>query len=322
MLVGRDAEAALSWIAANNVAKPPGSVTYTQMLNAKGGIECDLTVMRLGSDRYYIVTGTGFATHDFDWIRRSIPTGMAASLVDVTSANAVLALMGPNARAILSAVTADDVTNAAFPFATVREIRIAGAPVLAARITYVGELGWELHVPVEFAVTVYEALVDAGQPLGLVDAGYRAIESLRLEKGYRAWGADIGPDHSPAMAGLGWAMKLGTALPFQGREAIERAAGGKPPRLLAGFVTDDPDAVLLGRETIYRDGVAVGWLGSGGFGYTVGRPIGYGYVRAAAGVDRDFVLAGTYELEIAGERVPARVSLAPFYDPTGLRVRR
>jgi 4-methylaminobutanoate oxidase (formaldehyde-forming) len=321
VLVGRDAEAALSWIAANNVAKPVGSVVYTQMLNGKGGIECDLTVMRLAADRYYIVTGTGFGTHDFDWIRRSIPAGLAASLVDVTSSNAVLALMGPQARAILRAVTADDVSAEAFPFATARELRIAGAPVLAARITYVGELGWELHVPVEFAVAVYEALTAAGAPLGLVDAGYRAIESLRLEKGYRAWGSDIGPDHSPPMAGLGWAVKLRGDTPFQGRQAIERMAAEKLPRMLAGFTTDDPQAILLGRETIYRDGVAVGWLSSGGFGYTIGKPIGYGYVRSAAGVDRAFVLAGTYELEIAGERVPARVSLDPFYDPKGLRVR-
>jgi sarcosine dehydrogenase len=321
MLVGRDAEAALSWIAANNVAKPVGSVVYTQMLNEKGGIECDLTVMRLGADRYYIVTGTGFATHDFDWIRRSIPAGSDASLVDVTSANAVLALMGPQARAILQAVTEDDVSAEVFPFATAREIRIAGAPVLAARITYVGELGWELHIPVEFAVSVYEALTAAGAPLGMVDAGYRAIESLRLEKGYRAWGADIGPDHSPPMAGLGWAMKLGTDIPFQGRQAVERAVSQKLPRLFAGFTTEDSQAVLLGRETIYRDGVAVGWLSSGGFGYTIGRPIGYGYIRAEAGLDRAFVLGGTYELEIAGERVPAQVSLVPFYDPKGLRTK-
>jgi 4-methylaminobutanoate oxidase (formaldehyde-forming) len=321
LLVGRDAEPALSWIAANNVARPVGSVVYTQMLNAQGGIECDLTVMRLAADRYYVVTGTGFATHDFDWIRRSIPAGCAATLVDVTSANAVLALMGPRARAILQAVTADNVSAEGFPFATAREIRIAGAPVLAVRITYVGELGWELHVPVEFAITVYEALIEAGRPLGLVDAGYRTIESLRLEKGYRAWGADIGPDHSPLMAGLGWAVKLGTDTPFQGRQALERATAEKQPRRLAGFMIDDPQKPLLGRETIYRDGVAVGWLSSGGFGYTVGRPIGYGYVRAATGVDRAFVLAGTYELEIAGERVPAQVSLDPFYDPQGLRVR-
>lgn len=321
MMVGRDAEAALSWIAANDVAKPVGKVIYTQMLNAKGGIECDLTVARLAADRYYIVTGTGFVTHDFDWIRRNIPAGMDACLVDVTSGYATLVLMGPNARRILEQVTRDDVSNAAFPFATMREIRVAGAPVLALRITYVGELGWELHVPTEFAVTVYEALTAAGAGLGLVDAGYRALETLRLEKGYRAWGSDIGPDHSPQMAGLGWAVKLKSGIPFLGRETLAAAQGQPLPRLMAGFAVDDPRAVLLGRETIYRNGERVGWLTSGGYGYTVGHLVGFGYVRNPAGVSRDYVLSGEYELEIATERFPARVSLEPFYDPRGEKVR-
>jgi len=321
MLVGKDAEAALSWIAANNVAKPPGAVVYTQMLDRKGGVECDLTVTRLARERFYIVTGTGFATHDFDWIRRSIPQGLDATLVDVTSAYAMLALMGPRAREILQARCDDDLSNAAFPFATAREIHLAGATPLAIRITYVGELGWELHVPVEFAATVYDALSEAGRPRGLADAGYRAIESLRLEKGYRAWGADIGPDHMPHMAGLGWAVKLKSGLPFQGREAVEKAAAAPLPRLLAGFVADDPEAALLGRETIYRDGLRVGWLTSGGYGYTIGKAIGYGYVRHPEGVSADFVLSGAYELEIAGERKRAQVSLAPFYDPSGARIR-
>ncbi|MEI9983410.1 MAG: FAD-dependent oxidoreductase [Aliidongia sp.] len=280
-LIGRDAEKALSWIAANDVARPPGSVIYTQMLNRKGGIECDLTVTRLAEDRYYLVTGTGFATHDADWIRRSIPEGCDATLVDVTSGFAVLALMGPKSRAILQALSPDNLNNQAFPFASAREIRIAGAPVLAIRLTYVGELGWELHIPVEFAVAVYEALSAAGTVQGgMVDAGYRAIESLRLEKGYRAWAADIGPDHTPLMAGLGWAVKLKTDTPFQGRAALERLAGASLPRLLAGFTVEDPAAVLLGRETIYRDGEPVGWLGSGGFGYTLGQPIGWGLCPA------------------------------------------
>ena len=161
----------------------------------------------------------------------------------------------------------------------------------------------------------------AGAPLGLANAGYRAIESLRLEKGYRAWGADIGPDHTPVMAGLGWAMKLKTSLPFQGRDALETAASAPLPRLLAGFAVDDPAVTLLGRETIYRDGERVGWLTSGGFGYTLGKPIGYGYVRDPNGVGRAFALAGKYQLDVAGERVPATVSLAPFYDPKGARVR-
>jgi 4-methylaminobutanoate oxidase (formaldehyde-forming) len=320
LVVGRDAEAALSWICANDVAKAPGRVVYTQMLNPKGGIEADLTVARLAPDRFYVVTGTGFATHDQDWIARSIPSGLDAHLVDVTSAHAVLSLFGPRARDVLQRLTRADLGNADFPFATCRQVQVAGAPVLALRITYVGELGWELHVPAEFALTVHEALMEAGRPHGIANAGYRAIESLRLEKGYRAWGADIGPDHSPPMAGLGWATKLRTDLPFQGREALVAQAAGPLPRLLAGF-TAAPETVLLGRETIYRDGERVGWLTSAGFGHTIGRSIGYGYVRNPNGVDRGFVLAGRYELDVAGERVPAEVFLDPPYDPKGERVR-
>ncbi|HXY59332.1 MAG TPA: FAD-dependent oxidoreductase [Methylocystis sp.] len=321
LFVGRDAEAALSWIAANNVAKPAGSVIYTQMLNRKGGIECDLTVTRLDRDRYYIVTGTGFATHDFDWIRRSIPEGMNATLIDVTSARAVLALMGPRARDILAACSADDVSNAAFPFMTAREIRFAGAPVTAIRVTYVGELGWELHIPTEFAVAVYDRLMEAGAPFGLANAGYRAIESLRLEKGYRAWGADIGPDHTPLMAGFGFAVKLKSGQDFQGRTALEKAASEPLPRRLVGFSVEAPNVTLLGRETIYRDGERVGWISSGGYGYSIGNTLGYGYVRRAEGVDEAYLRSGSYELDVAGARVPARLSLEPFFDPRGVRVR-
>ncbi|MBM3562534.1 MAG: FAD-dependent oxidoreductase [Alphaproteobacteria bacterium] len=321
LVVGKDAEAALSWIAANNVAKPPHAVVYTQLLNRKGGIECDLTITRLAKDRFYVVTGTAFGTHDFDWIRRSIPQGLDATLIDVTSANSVLALMGPRARDILRACCDDDLSNAAFPFMNAREIRLAGAPVLAIRVTYVGELGWELHVPVDFAVSVYDALIEAGAPFGLVDAGYRAIESLRLEKGYRAWGADIGSDHTPPMAGLGFAVKMTSGVAFQGREALVQSAGAPLPRLLAGFGVDDPDITLLGRETIYRNGERVGWLSSGGYGYSIGKSIGYGYVRHPDGVDPTFVLSGEYHLEIAGERRTASVSLSPFYDPKGQRIR-
>ena len=321
MLVGRDAERALSWIASNDVARPIGSVVYTQMLNRNGGIECDLTAVRLSRDSYYLVTGTGFATHDFDWIRRSVPPDYDATLVDVTSSNAVLAVMGPRARDILQPLTDDDLSTVAFPFATAREIRLAGAPLLAVRITYVGELGWELHLPVEFAATVYDTITEAAAPFGLMDGGYRAIESLRLEKFCRAWGADIGPDHTPLMAGLGWAVKLRTGQDFEGRAALERAAASPLPRRLVGFTVADPDAVLLGRETIFRNGAPVGWLTSGGFGHTLGKSIGYGYLRHAAGVDAAFIRAGTYELEIACERVAATIFLVPAYDPEGARMR-
>jgi 4-methylaminobutanoate oxidase (formaldehyde-forming) len=198
---------------------------------------------------------------------------------------------------------------------------IAGAPVLALRVTYVGELGWELHIPVEFALTVYDALMAAGQLSGITNAGYRAIESLRLEKGYRSWGAEIGPDHTSLVAGLAWAVKLKSDTPFQGRAALEVQAARKLPRLLAGFTTD-PLIVLLGRETIYRDGKRVGWLTSGGYGYSVGRSIGYGYVRDPEnGVDRASVLSGRYELEVATMRVPAEIFLDPLYDPTMSRIK-
>ncbi|MGO6902164.1 FAD-dependent oxidoreductase, partial [Rhizobium ruizarguesonis] len=321
VLKGRDAEAALSWIAANDVARPVGSLVYTQMLNDKGGIECDVTVARIAENEYYIVTGTGFATHDFDWIARNIPAEMYAELVDVTSAYSVLSLMGPNSRAVLEKVTGSDVSNAAFPFGKVRTIGIAGCPVRALRITYVGELGYELHIPIEYATTVYDVLMAAGGELGLVNAGYRAIESCRLEKGYRAWGSDIGPDHTPIEAGLGWAVKMRKNIPFRGREAIERQLAGGVKKRLACFIPEDADAVLLGRETIYRDGKRVGWLSSGGFGYTLGKPIGYGYVRNPDGVTEDFVLSGAYELDVARERIPCKVSLSPLYDPDMARIK-
>ena len=321
VLKGPDALPALQWICANRMERPAGAITYTQLLNARGGIESDLTITRLAEDEFYIVTGTAQATRDFSWIARHIPQGANAQLFDVTSANAVLSLMGPKAREILSAVTRDDVSNEAFPFATARRIAIAGCPVLALRITYVGELGWELHLPVEHAPSVYDALHEAGAAHGLRDAGYRAIESMRLEKGYRAWGSDIGPDHTPLEAGLGWAVKLGSDTDFIGRAALEaqRQAGVK--KLMAGFLAA-PEVVLHGRETIYRNGERVGWLSSGGFGHTLGKSIGYGYVRNADGVDDDFVLSGEYELEVATERVPCAVSLKPFHDPRNRAVKR
>jgi 4-methylaminobutanoate oxidase (formaldehyde-forming) len=319
-LKGPDAEAALSWIAANDVAKPVGSLIYTQMLNDKGGIECDLTCVRVAEDEYYIVTGTGYATHDFDWISKNIPDGMNAQLFDVTSSYAVLSLMGPKARDILQAVTRDDVSNDAFPFGKARTIGIAGCPVNALRVTYVGELGWELHLPVEYATTVYDALHAAGTEHGLVNAGYRAIETLRLEKGYRAWPSDIGPDHTPDEAGLGWAVKLRKNIAFKGREAVTAQRQGPLKKMLATFTTDG-DVILSGRETIYRNGERVGYISSAGYGHTIGKSIAMGYVRHQDGVDRDFVLGGNYELEVATVRVPCAVTLEPLYDPKMERVK-
>ena len=318
---GAGAEAALAWICAGDVARPPGSLVYTQMLNDRGGIECDVTVARLASDRFYLVTGTGFRTHDLAWITRGLQAVNGASIADVTADRAVIGIMGPHARQLLQGLTDTRLDDAAFPFLTVQEITLAGCRLLALRLTFVGELGWELHVPLASAGTVYDALCAAGGPHGLRHAGYRAIDSLRLEKGYRVWSRDMTPDDTPLEAGLGWATKLDRELPFRGRDALLQQRAKGVTKRFAGFTVDDPSVVLLGRETIHRDGERVGWLTSGGFGYTVGKPIGYGYVRNRSGVDRAFLQSGSYALEVAGERVPCELHLRPLYDPDNLRVR-
>jgi sarcosine dehydrogenase len=322
VVTGRDAERALQWLCANDISKPPGHLTYTQMLNKHGGIEADLTVARLSQETFYIVTGTGFATHDFHHIHRQLPQDITdLKLSDVTALYSTLVLMGPRVREILQALTDTDLSNDAFPFGQLRNMFLAQCPVTAMRITYVGELGYELHCSVEFAATLYDALMKVGAPSGLRNAGYRAIESLRLEKGYRAWGSDIGPDHSPLVAGLGWAVKWKKDISFLGKEAILEQVKKPLPRLFAGFRIDDPAVMLLGRETIYRNGEKVGWLSSAGWGYTLGANLGYGYVRHNEGVDANFVLSGTYELEIASERIKAVAFLKPPYDPDMVRIK-
>jgi len=320
-VTGTDAAAALEHVCANRVAREVGRLTYTQLLNTRGGIEADLTVARLAEDRFYIVTGTGFRTHDAAWIAEHMPKGAQARLEDVTEAWGTLSLMGPSARDVLSAVTSADVTNTAFPFGHSSEIALAGHIVRALRVTYCGELGWELHVPLAATGEIFDALMAAGAPDGIRPVGYRALESLRLEKGYRAWGSDITPNDSPFEAGLGWAGKLKTTTDVSGRAAAEKAANSVPGKMLCCFTTEDPEIVLLGRETILRDGNFAGYLTSGGYGYTVGKPIGYGYVRNSDGVTEDYLRAGTYELVVANERVSALLHLEALYDPSGDRVK-
>ena len=320
-MAGKDAQKALDFICANDVSKPAGRLTYTQLLNTRGGIEADLTVARLADDKFYIVTGTGFRTHDLAWIGDHLPAGLDARLVDVTEQFGTLSLMGPNARKVLEAVTSADVSNAAFPFGHVREVAIAGATVRALRVTYVGELGWELHVPIGATGEVFDALMAAGKPHGIRPVGYRALESLRLEKGYRAWGSDITPNDTPFEAGLGWAVKLKKDIDFLGRTALEKFGNAALTKRLACFTVDDKDVVLLGRETILRDGQPVGYLTSGGYGYTVGKNIGFGYVRHAGGVDDAFLSGGSYELVVAMERVAAKIHLEPLFDPAAARVK-
>ena len=318
---GPDALAALSHICANDVTKPAGRLTYTQLLNTRGGIEADLTVARLAEDRFYIVTGTGFRTHDLAWIREHVPDSADVRIEDITENYGTLSLMGPHARDVLEKVTTADASNAAFPFGHVREIDIAGHIVRALRVTYVGELGWELHVPIGATGEIFDALMQAGKPWEIRPVGYRALESLRLEKGYRAWGSDITPNDTPYEAGLGWAVRRNSNTGFVGQKALAAIAGQPLKKRFAGFVIDDPDAVLVGRETILRNGQPVGYLTSGGYGYTIGKSVGYGYVRNEDGVSDDFLEDGEYELVIAMERFPARIGMKPFIDPANAKVK-
>ncbi|MBM3614171.1 MAG: FAD-dependent oxidoreductase [Alphaproteobacteria bacterium] len=317
-LSGPKAAEALEAICANRVAREVGRLTYTQLLNSRGGIEADLTVARLAEDRFYIVTGTGFRTHDYGWITDHLPKS-GVSFEDVTEGWGTLSLMGPRARDILAAVTAEDVSNVALPFGSARVLTIAGVKVRALRVTYVGELGWELHCLINQLGEVYDALMAVDPDLRPV--GYRALESMRLEKGYRAWSSDITLNDTPFEAGLGWAVKLKSTTPFLGRAALEAAAGKPLTKSLMTFAVDAPDAVLVGRETILRDGQAVGYLTSGGYGYTVGKSIGMGYVRNEAGVNSDWLAAGRYALVIAGEETPARLEMKPLVDPEGARIK-
>ncbi|HEY4995579.1 MAG TPA: FAD-dependent oxidoreductase, partial [Aestuariivirga sp.] len=318
---GPDAEAALNFICANKIPTEAGRLVYTQLLNTRGGIECDLTVARLAVDHFYIVTGTGFRTHDFHWIADHIPSKMNVKLIDVTEDHGTLSLMGPLSRAILQKTTRDDIFSAGFKFGDAKMIDVSGHLVRTLRVTYVGELGYELHVPIAGLADVYEALMQIGEPLGLKLAGYRAIESLRLEKGYRAWGADITPNDSPLEAGLGWAVKLKSSTDFIGRTALEAKRIKPLTKMLVGFTTEREDVVLVGRETILRDGKFAGYLTSGGYGYSVRKPIGYGYVRNLGGVTDNYVTTGKYELVVAQERVKAIPHLKPIYDPMNEKIK-
>jgi sarcosine dehydrogenase len=318
---GKDAAAALEWMCSNRVARDVGRLTYTQMLNSRGGIEADLTVARLLDNHFYIVTGTGFRTHDFGWIKEHVKKNSDVTLTDVTEEMSTLSVMGPSSRDVLAAVSLADVSNSALPFGAVREFEIAGHKVRALRVTYVGELGYELHMPMAAAADVYDRLMDVGAAWRIRPAGYRALESLRLEKGYRAWGSDITPNDTPFEAGLGWAVKLRSGVPFLGRDALEAVAISPLKKTFVGFSVDDRDAVLVGRETILRNGEFAGYLTSGGYGYSVGMPLGYGYVRHTAEITSDYLLAGQYELVIANEKKAAKISLEPFIDPANVRVK-
>ncbi len=320
-LEGADAEAVLQRLCANDVDVPPGRVVYTAMLNERGGFESDLTVTRLTADAYLVVTGSAQGTRDLDWIRRHLPAGARATVTEVTGAYAVLGLMGPRSRDLLARVSDADLGADAFPFLTSREIAIGQATVRASRVTYVGELGWELYVPVEQAGLVYDELAQAGRDLGLRDAGYYALDSLRMEKAYRAWGREVTIDDTPWEAGLGFAVRLDKPVPFLGREALLEQRKRPLTKRLVTFVLDDAAALPWGDEPILRDGRVVGTVTSAAFGHTLGRAVAMGYVRDPGGVDEAYIAGGRFELDVAGDRIPARAGLAAPYDPRALRVK-
>jgi 4-methylaminobutanoate oxidase (formaldehyde-forming) len=323
LLTGPGSEQALQWLCTADVAVPPGRTVYTGLLNERGTYESDLTVTRLSADEFLLISSAATTERDKDHITKRMPPGTHASLVDVTSAYAVFGLMGPNSRDLLASLSGTDLTDGAFPFGASREIDLGYFTVRATRITYVGELGWELYVPTEFAVGVYQDLMAAGAGPGLVNAGYYAIESLRLEKGYRAFGRELTPDYNPVEAGLLFACKLGTGIGFLGREAVEKAKAEGPRRKLVSLVLNDPGTMLWGGELVLRDGVAVGQVTSGAWGETLGSAVGLAYLRHAGGdvVTADYLRAGSYQVNAGGDIRPATIGLRPPYDPAGTRVR-
>jgi len=321
MVQGCDAESVLQRISANDVAVEPGKIVYTQWLNKRGGIEADLTVTRLAEDRFLVVTGAAVGPRNLDWLRRNISEDARVSVTDVTGGYAVMGIMGPNARALLSDMTDTDLSNQAFPFGTSQEVEIGYAMARAMRVSYVGELGWELYVPSEFAAGVFEAIMAKGDAHGLKLAGMHVLDSCRIEKAYRHWGHDITEVDTPIEAGLGFACRLDKNVPFIGRDALLRQKENGVAKRMVQFALDDPAPLLYHNEPIYRDGTVVGYLSSGNYGHALGRAIGLGYVNNPDGVDAEFVKAGRYEIEVAGTRFAATASLRPMYDPKSERVR-
>ena len=313
-LEGRDALRVLNNVCANDIDQSVGRLIYTQWLNERGGIEADLTVTRLAEDAFLIVTAAETEVRDFYWLKKYIPGDAHCVLTNVTSSMGVISLMGPNSRDLLQSLTPADMSNDAHPFATSRKIELGYALVRASRITFVGELGWELYVPTEFMLGVYDEIVTAGESFGLVHAGYHALNSLRIEKAYRHWSHDITDEDTPLEAGLGFAVKFDKAGGFIGRDALLAQKESGVTRRLLQFRLQDSVPLLYHNEPIWCDDQLVGYVTSGAYGHSLGASIGLGYVPAE-------LLKGEFEIEVAGVRVPADTSLQPMYDPGNERIR-
>ncbi|MGL6224856.1 MAG: aminomethyltransferase family protein, partial [Steroidobacteraceae bacterium] len=324
---GRDACAVLNQLSTSNVDVPAGRIVYTQWLNERGGIEADLTITRLAEREFMVVTSAICQTRDLAWLRRAIESRPDAhcTVTDVTSGVAMLGVMGPRSRELLQELSGADLSNATHPFGHSREIEIGYARVRASRITYVGELGWELYLPTEHCLDVYEQLLQAGAPLGLTHAGYHAMGACRVEKGYKHWSHDIGDEDTPLDAGLGFTVAWDKPGGFVGREALlaQKAAGPLKRRLVQVMLDDASDAapLLYHEEPMVRDGVIVGSIRSGAWGHRLGRSIGMGYVTCAAGVTPEWLASGQWEVEVACRRHACRVQLQSWYDPRNERIR-
>ena len=323
MPASRDACALLNRISCNDVDVPPGRVVYTAWTNEAGGFEADLTVTRLASDRFLVVVGENSHGHTETWMRRHIGEGEFVTVTDITPGITQINLHGPKARDLMQVVSEADLSDDAFPFMTAQEIDVGFFNVTAMRVTYVGELGWELHVPNLHAVQVYDLLKEAGREFGVRDAGMQTLSSLRLEKAYRDFGVDVDNTDNPIEAGLGFAVKLGKPDGFIGREALaELKASGVPRRRMLQFLLKDPEPLMHGNETIYLDGRAVGYIQVGAYGHALGGAVGIGFTLHDAPLTAEVVDQGTWEIDIAGAMIPAKASLKPLLDPNMERVRR
>ena len=320
-LEGRDAERVINRVSANAMSVAPGKLVYTQWLNERGGIEADLTVTRLNETAYLIVTGAETEVKDFNWLQRHIAADDHCVLTNVSSGVGVLSIMGPDSRKFLQALTPDDLSDTAFPFATSKVIELGYALVRASRITYVGELGWELYIPTEFMQGVYDELVKAGADFGLVHAGYHALNSLRMEKAYRHWGHDITDEDTPLEAGLGFAVKMDKAGGFVGREALLKQKQDGLRKRLVQFQLKSPEPLVYHNEPIWQGDAIVGFIRSGMYAHTLGAAVGLGYVTAPGGGVVGTIDPNGYEIEVAGVRYPTIASLKPLYDPTNQRIK-
>ena len=314
---GADAESVLNWVSANDVAVTPGRTVYTQWLNHRGGIEADLTVTRLANDDYIIITAAGSQVRDFQWLKAHIPTKARCVITDVTSGIAVFAVMGPRSREFLQPLTTADLSNEGFPFGASLDIEIGYANVRATRITYVGELGWEIYVPSEMALHVYEILTE--KPI--VHVGMHAVNSLRIEKAYRHWGHDISGEDNPLEAGLGFAISWNKPGGFLGKDALIPRYDGLLKKRLIQFQLKDPKPLLYHNEPVYIQDKIIGYITSGMYGHHLGGAIGLGYISDNAGIDENYINNNPFEIVVAGKMEPAKGSIRPLYDPKSKRIR-